>query len=49
MGRSTFLLGSNLAVGQRIAVDVNGNVRILNSGEKALPGEIIMSPSKLGE
>ncbi|NGZ93111.1 Ig-like domain-containing protein, partial [Vibrio aestuarianus subsp. cardii] len=49
MGRSTFLLGSNLAVGQRIAVDVNGNVRILNPGEKALPGEIIMNPNSLGE
>ncbi|MDE1319174.1 hypothetical protein L9X50_14305, partial [Vibrio aestuarianus] len=49
MGRSTFLLGSNLAAGQSIAVDINGNVRILNLGEKALPSEIIMSPSNLGE
>ncbi|MGB5802689.1 MAG: retention module-containing protein, partial [Vibrio anguillarum] len=45
MELGSFSLGTTLTFGQMIVVDANGNVRVLQPGEKTLPGEIIISAS----
>ncbi|ASG07296.1 hypothetical protein CEQ50_06880 [Vibrio anguillarum] len=45
MELGSFSLGTTLTFGQMIVVDANGNVRVLQPGEKTLPGEIIISVS----
>ncbi|OIQ26244.1 MAG: hypothetical protein BM561_00315 [Vibrio sp. MedPE-SWchi] len=41
MGIGT-LIGGNLAAGQIIVIDVNGNIKIINEGDQVLPGEVIV-------
>ncbi|MCC4237138.1 retention module-containing protein, partial [Vibrio anguillarum] len=45
MELGSFSLGTTLTFGQMIVVDANGNVRVLQPGEKTLPGEIIIIAS----
>ncbi|MEH0666028.1 hypothetical protein H4F18_00005, partial [Vibrio scophthalmi] len=39
----THALIGNLAGGQIIVIDKNGNVRVVNEGEQLLPGEVVIS------
>ncbi|MEZ8825941.1 tandem-95 repeat protein, partial [Vibrio amylolyticus] len=41
MGIGT-LFGGNLAAGQIIVIDINGNIKIINEGDQVLPGEVIV-------
>ncbi|ASW80949.1 retention module-containing protein [Vibrio anguillarum] len=49
MELGSFSLGTTLTFGQMIVVDANGNVRVLQPGEKTLPGEIIISASNASQ
>ncbi|MGC9402071.1 VCBS domain-containing protein, partial [Vibrio genomosp. F10 str. 9ZC157] len=42
MGIGTFINGSNLAAGQIVVIDINGNLKVLNEGDQVLPGEVIV-------
>ncbi|MCK6265184.1 Ig-like domain-containing protein, partial [Vibrio sp. ZSDE26] len=42
MGIGTFINGSNLAAGQIVVVDINGNLKVLGEGEQPLPGEVLI-------
>ncbi|MGC9492254.1 tandem-95 repeat protein, partial [Vibrio genomosp. F10] len=37
-----FINGSNLAAGQIVVIDINGNLKVLNEGDQVLPGEVIV-------
>ncbi|MGF1722381.1 VCBS domain-containing protein, partial [Vibrio kyushuensis] len=43
MGIGTFIIGSNLAAGQIVVIDINGNLKVLNEGEQPLPGEVVIN------
>ncbi|WP_260258525.1 cadherin-like domain-containing protein [Vibrio intestinalis] len=40
MGIGTLVVGGNIASGQTVVIDINGNVRMLASGESPRPGEV---------
>ncbi|OEF09633.1 Ig-like domain-containing protein [Vibrio genomosp. F10] len=42
MGIGTLINGSNLAAGQIVVIDINGNLKVLNEGDQVLPGEVIV-------
>ncbi|WP_418113111.1 cadherin-like domain-containing protein [Vibrio scophthalmi] len=42
MGIGGFLSLANLASGQVLVIDINGDIRILNNGEQPLPGELVL-------
>lgn len=42
MGISGILSLANLASGQVLVIDINGEIRLLNNGEQPLPGELIL-------
>lgn len=42
MGLGGVLSFANLAAGQVVVIDINGKIRILNPGEQALPGELVI-------
>ncbi|KJY81497.1 hypothetical protein TW81_17890, partial [Vibrio galatheae] len=43
MGLLNYFMMGNIAGGQTIVIDVNGNVRILLEGEQPLPGEVVIN------
>ena len=43
MGLYKYFAAANIAGGQIIAVDQNGNVRVLSDGESPLPGEVLVT------
>ncbi|MCG9597400.1 Ig-like domain-containing protein [Vibrio sp. Isolate25] len=47
MGFGRFTAMGNLTAGQTIAIDENGNIRLLNENEIAKPGEVVMSMEEL--
>ncbi|WP_270019388.1 Ig-like domain-containing protein [Vibrio sp. LaRot3] len=44
MGFGTFIAMGNVASGQIIAIDADGNIRILQQGDSPRPGEVLIAP-----
>ncbi|MDA0147496.1 tandem-95 repeat protein [Vibrio sp. LaRot3] len=42
MGFGTFVAAGNLAAGQVMVIDLNGEIRLLENGEQPLPGEVVV-------